>query len=65
MLGDVKIIDKKAGQSCTWEYFCGNCGASMGRTIGYWPAPWTRRTEIKTCLRCKTKNTFNIIGQKL
>ena len=38
MLGDVKIIDKRSGGwASTWEYFCGNCGASMGRRSGPYP----------------------------
>ncbi len=65
MLGDVKIIDNRSGQVCTREYFCGKCGASIGKTIGVWPRQNTRLSETKTCLRCKTNNTFNIIGQNL
>ena len=47
MLEDVKIIDKRSGQFATWEYFCGNCGASMGKTDGQWPGANIRSTQTK------------------
>lgn len=66
MLGKIEITRQGNGQSCWWEYYCGNCGKRIGTTTGgSWPGPNSRRTENKKCISCKTDNVFNIIGKKL
>jgi len=65
MLGRIEIIRQGSGQSCTWEYYCGQCGKTIGTTVGSWPPPNVRRTENRRCSHCKTDNVFNFVGKKL